>query len=223
MKGGIAMVGRMWTAIVAVSIAGAVCGTAAGAPATAPPVAGSVATGRVSMDVVGQSQQNDASFTSVGYVTHLAGVPDAALFSDPNVRDEAHAHLVFSDSSTVTARSVLGPLFVLDLSGRTTFRWQATPSSSFANPATFAAGSQVGVFRSRVHDVVTVLAPDSGIATAVEELAQTRTGRLPLPRRPRLGKVGMHLRLEATGAARRSSLTPLISTTQFAGVALGTD
>lgn len=209
--------------VVAVAVVGAACGAAAGAPKAAPPVAGAVPTGRISMEVVGQSVQNDASFTSVGYVTHLAGVPDSALFSDPAVRDEKHAHLVFSDASVVTARSVLGTLFVLDLSGRTTFRWQATPSSDFANPATFAAGRGVGAFRTRVHDVVNVLAPDAGVATAVEELAQRSAGRLPLPRRPRLGSPGMHLRLEATGAARRTSLVPLISTTQFAGVAIGTD
>ena len=199
------------------------CAGAAGA-AQAPRQLAVTPTGRVTMEVVGQSLQDGDSLVSVGYVTHVAGVSDAQLFSDPAVRDEKHARLVFVDQSAVTSRSVLQTLFILTFRGTTTLHWQSTPSSDFANPASFSTGPTVGVFRTRVHDVVNVLAPNSGIATAVEELGQTRAGIIPLPGRPgRFGRVGVHLRLESTGIASRSSVAPVRSATAFSGVAVSTN
>jgi hypothetical protein len=197
---------------------------AAGALAAPPSPVGVVPTGRPAIEVVGQSLQSGDAFVTVGYVTHLAGVPDAQLFSDPAIRDEKHARLVFADQSAVTARSTLQNQFVLTLSGATTMRWQTTPSSSFANPASFLAGRAVAVFRTRTHDVVNAIAPNSGIATAVEELSQRTAKKIPVSGKSRpLGKVGMHLRLDGTGAAVRSSITPTISSTVFSGVAVATD
>ncbi len=221
------MARRMWAGGAAVILAAAGSGlmaTGAVGGVQAPRQLAVVPTGRVAMEVVGQSLQDGNLLTSVGYVTHLAGVSDAQLFSDPAIRDEKHARLVFSDQSTVASRSVLQTLFVLTFRGTTTLRWQAKPSSDFANPASFAAGRAVGTFGTRVHDVINVLAPDSGIATAVEQLTQTRSGLIPLPGRPgRLGRVGVHLRLESTGAASRSSVSPVRSATVFSGVAVSTE
>ncbi len=220
------MARRRWVGTAAVLAAAGsawMCTGAAGG-AQAPRQLAVTPTGRVAMEVVGQSLQDGDSLVSVGYVTHIAGVSDAQLFSDPAIRDEKHARLVFTDRSSVTARSVLQTLFVLTFNGTTKLRWQATPSADFANPTTFFTGRAVGTFRTRVHDVVNVLAPNSGIATAVEQLSQTRAGTIPLPGRPgRLGRVGLHLRLESTGAASRSSIDPVRSATAFSGVAISTD
>ena len=200
------------------------CAAGAAGAAQAPRQLAVTPTGQVAMEVVGQSLQDGDSLVSVGYVTHVAGVSDAQLFSDPAIRDEKHARLVFTDQLTVASRSVLQTLFILTFRGATTLRWQLTPSSDFANPASFSTGRTVGGFATRVHDVVNVLAPNSGIATAVEQLSQTRAGLIPLPGRPgRFGRVGVHLRLESTGIASRSSVNPVRSATAFSGVAVSTD
>ena len=74
-----------------------ICAAGAAGAAPAPRQLAVTPTGRVAMEVVGQSLQDGDSLVSVGYVTHVAGVSDAQLFSDPAIRDEKHARLVFSD------------------------------------------------------------------------------------------------------------------------------
>lgn len=220
------MTRRRWIGTTAVLVAAgsAWIGTGAAGAAPTPRQLAAPPTGRVAMEVVGLSVQDGDALLSVGYVTHVDGVTDATLFSDPATRDEKHAHLVFVDQSSVASRSVLGTLFVLTFRGTTTLHWQTTPSSDFANPPSFAAGRTVGAFRTRVHDVVNAVAPNSGIATAVEQLVQTRAGIVPLPGRPgRFGRVGERMRLDSTGAATRTSIDPVRSTTAFAGVAVTTD
>ena len=220
------MTRRRWigTAAVLATAGSAWMGAGGAGAAPAPRQLAAPPAGRVAMEVVGLSVQDGDSLLSVGYVTHVSGVADAQLFSDPAIRDEKHARLVFIDQSVVASRSVLGTLFVLTFRGTTTLHWQPTPSSDFANPPSFSAGRTVGTFSTRVHDVVNAVAPNSGIATAVEQLTQTRAGIVPLAGRPgRFGRVGVHLRLDSTGAASRSSVDPVRSTTAFAGVAVTTD
>jgi hypothetical protein len=182
-----------------------------------------VPAGRTAIEVVGVAKQSGGHFDSVGYVTHIVGFPDAALFTDTAARDEAHARFTFSATSEVTGRSVLKTLFVLTFSGPTSFYYNAAGGGDFANPATFAQGKLIADFTTRVHDVANVQSPNVAIVTAAEELRQ----RVATPfavrgKRYVLGEVGTRLRLDGTGEASRTSIVPLASEAAFAAVITAT-
>ena len=67
----------------------------ASASAAAPRSVAVAPIGQTTQEFVGRVHQEVATFTEYGYLTHVAGLPDAALFSDPNQRDEAHARFTF--------------------------------------------------------------------------------------------------------------------------------
>jgi hypothetical protein len=166
------------------------------------------------------ARQSGNAFAIVGYLTHVAGLNDARLFTDPARRDEAHARFTFTANATVTGRSLLQNLFVITASGSTRIYFHATGGASFASPASFARGTRIATYGMRFSDVLNVQAPNRGIATASEELTQVQVAAFRLAgRRFRLGAVGMHLRLDGTGEGVRTSITPLASTTAFATVA----
>jgi hypothetical protein len=214
---------RMRVVLVGVVAGGAALlalGGTLAARTAAPKRVGVAAPGRSALELVGKVVQSGNSFVGFGYVTHVAGIPDARLFTDPNKRDEAHARITFYGTARVTGRSTLANEFVLTLSGPTSYYFQATPHGSFATPTSFRLGRRVAVFATRIHDGVTVLAPNAGIATATEELSETALTTFRIAgTRYRLGVKGVHLRLDATGSAQRTSLAPLVSTTVFSAVA----
>jgi hypothetical protein len=200
------------------TVAGAAASHAAGVTVLSPPL------GETSVEFVGRAHQEGASFTQYGYLTHIAGIPDASLFSDPNVRDESHARFTFFAKTTLTARSVLDTLFVLTTTGDTSFYFQANPNRQPTDAASFAKGVQIATYFGRVHDVINVQSPNTGIATATEALIQKRITVFALNgKRYQLGRVGLRERLSATGEGTRSSVSPLVSDITIAGDAVITD
>jgi hypothetical protein len=177
--------------------------------------------GSPAFELVGQVEQVGASFTLRGYLTHLAGVPDGALFRRGG-RSEATARLTVAAQARLRTRSVIGNLFVITAVGR--LRIHLNPGgASFAAPASFARGPVVAASNLRVQSVINVQAPDAGIATVSGNLAQTVARELPLGgRRYRFGRVRLGQRVELTGQGQRLEPTLPRATIVVAGSAVAT-
>ena len=179
---------------------------------------GVVPVGETAQEFVGRVHQEGVAFTQYGYLTHVAGIPDALLFSDPNFRDESHARITFYSKTTLTARSVIDTVFSLNTAGDTRLYFQANPNRQPTDATAFAQGVQIANYTVRVHDILNVQAPNVGIATASESLVQHLSKAFTLQgKRYRLGRVGLRQRLTATGEGKRSSLSPLVSDIVIAG------
>jgi hypothetical protein len=208
---------------VALPLTGVAIWLGTSATAAAPKTVGVAPTGQTTQELVGRVHQDIAAFTEYGYLTHLAGLPDAALFSDPAQRDEAHARFTFYAQHTLSARSVIDTLFALTIGGRTTMYFTAKPSRNAQDPASFAKGTKIATYSVRGHDILNVQAPNQGIATATASFAQTQAGTFALAgKQYRFGTVGFNQRLAATGEGKRSSINPLVSDIAIAGDVVAT-
>jgi hypothetical protein len=171
-------------------------------------VAGAPAAGVPAFEFVGRLEQVGGDFTLRGYVTHLAGVPDAALFTGPGDQSEATARVTIVARAKLRTRAILDNIFVITATGRATFRVRPGGGASFADPASFARGRTIGSARLRMQSVLNVQAPDAGIATVSGTLVQTTSAQVVLGgRRYRFGRVRLGLRLSASGQGTRSEPT----------------
>jgi hypothetical protein len=91
-------------------------------------------------EVIGEVAQDDNGLTGYGYVTHLAGLADAALFK--GATSEAGARLTFFSTATVTARFPHGAL--VSSVGHGSIAFHLAHGADFTNPQSFAAGTVVG-------------------------------------------------------------------------------
>jgi hypothetical protein len=131
------------------------------------------AAGTLTVEFLGRSEQTGASVTHFGYLTHVDGLDDAALFSDPAVRTEATARFTFVATTTLNARHVLGSIIVTAAPGTLTIVSQDVPGASFADPASFGAGATLATFSIRYHNVLnTSDTPATGHAAAVADVVQ---------------------------------------------------
>ncbi len=202
-------------AVVLVASSVGIASTQAAGPVT---VVGVVPVGQTAQEFVGRVHQEGSTFTQYGYLTHVAGIPDALLFSDPNFRDESHARITFYSKTTLTSRSVIDTLFALNTAGDTRLYFQTNPNRKPTDAGSFAQGAQIATYTVRVHDILNVQAPNVGIATASESLVQRLVKAFTLRgKQYRLGRTGLHQRLSATGEGKRSSVSPLVSDIIIAG------
>jgi hypothetical protein len=152
--------------------------------------------------------------TFFGYVSHLRGVPDSALFTSSS-HNEATARIVFFSRISLPlpqhlAGSIGGGLprlFITDGTGSITFYLHPHGGGNFSRPSSFAGGTRLGAFSLRLQDV---LRPDSqtantGVETAQGELVNERTvATFSLNgKRYRFGQRGLRLRAAAAGAGVR--------------------
>ncbi|MBV9174019.1 MAG: hypothetical protein JOZ81_28490 [Chloroflexi bacterium] len=183
-----------------------------------------------SIEFVGRSEQVGSSETHFGYVTHIAGVDDGELFSDPNpaARNETTAHLSFFATTTVEQNFMVLPppavpsLFDVDSSGMLTFYFSETPPArSFATPASFATGVAVAANTVRLQDVVAALVgvdPSRGVIDGDGELCQRSSTPFRLGGEVRrLGHEGLLQKFSSHGWTVRTSPSPPQSFTHFGG------
>jgi len=140
--------------------------SASAAVAAVPPA------GNIAYEVVGRIDQDGASFASYGYVTYASGLSGDILFSDPLLHSEATARITFYTTSTLTARSVISGVFVLNSTALTDFYFHAVPGATFSDPASFKAGTLIAATSGRYQDVLNVQGPNLGIASTSADLAQ---------------------------------------------------
>jgi hypothetical protein len=204
--------------LIAIAILAPVCAAAAPGPAPARTQAvGGPLIGQTALEFVGRSDQEQAALTHYGYLTHVAGLPDALLFSSATTRSEATARFTYMANTTLDTRHELGNLIVTAATGTLMIYFQARPAGDFNRPASFALGTPIATYAIRYHNVLNVQAPNAGIATAVAELTQQRVGLFPLQGLQILGFPGLRLRLSATGEGTRSQTQPLRSSFVLAG------
>jgi hypothetical protein len=196
--------------------AGAVVGgavLAAGTAALAPDVAAAapegVATGKPGSTVtefVARIDQAGAHLIAYGYLTSVAGLRDAELFSDLSNRTEGTAlYTAFADG-TLAGRSVDGSVHSLDVLGSLDVYHRAAAGASFADPSSFKTGTLVASYALELQDILTVIAPDTGLPTLTGDMLQTRTAAAQRWSHP-FGQRDLRLRFFATGIGNRSEPT----------------
>jgi hypothetical protein len=150
-----------------------------------------------------------------GYVTHLSGISDAALFSS-GTRSEATARITFRIDLLLDAHLVLQPLFVTSGKGTLRFYFQSSPGATFGNPASFAKGAPIATASARFHDVVNAQSESLGIESSTGTVVQRTAGTFTLNgKRYQFGRVGLRTRFSATGEGMRQT-TPTVTRTIIA-------
>jgi hypothetical protein len=192
--GGAAIVGGL-VAGTATTVAGSTAASAGGnAIAMGPP-------GTTVLELVFHLTQNRTVFTGFGYVTGAAGLTDDDLFSDPAHRDVAHALFVATARGELVARAVEGAVHSLDIAGELRINQRSDPGASWANGASFTAGRLVARFALELQDVLTVIAPNTGLPVLNGAARQTNAESV---RSGQFGQVGRQLRFTATGLGNRT-------------------
>ena len=166
--------------------------------------------GESALEFLGRSDQDGPTVTHYGYLTHLFGLANAALFSDPTTRTEATARFTFTTTTILTARHEVGNLIVTAAPGTLTIYFNDTPGSDFTQPGSFASNQPVAIFSVRYHNILNVQGPNEGIATATADLVQLSASAFTLNgRQHRLGTQGLQLRVRATGQGTRTQVDPV--------------
>jgi hypothetical protein len=177
---------------------------------TSVPQLGAAPVGATSYEFIGKLDEptlNAATF--YGYITHITGVPDAALFTDPASRNETTARLTFSSAVTLDGHYVQLPLFVTTGTGKTRFFFNPKAGASLKDAASFAKGQLVATASLRFRDVLRALSDTLGIQSSFGNLTQLTAGRLTLGgRQYQFGRVGLRLRMTTAGIGTRT-VTPL--------------
>ncbi len=190
--------------------------------AASPTVVGVPPAGENAIELVGRIDQTALTFNGYGYLTHISGIPDAMMFSDPNPlnHNETTAHFTFASTANLTARSVLETIFVLNAAGNTTIYYNETPKASFKDPKSFAVGTAIASGPERWQSIVNVQAPDTGITTGVGELTVNSTTPFKLSGADYvLGKPKQIFRFWHTGEGKRTDKAAPNSTLLIAGYA----
>lgn len=184
-------------------------------------VVGLSAKGSNSSEYIGVIQQAGPAFTAVGYLTHVQGVNPADLFTDPTVRNAATARLTFSSSATAVSSSNVGSVTQIGAVGTLKIYFNALGGAHFADPSSFATGTEVASFDARFQNILAVIAPNTGVASATVDAVQTATKQFSLNGRPlRFGHPQLVQHMTLAGKGTRSQVDPPVSTTEFAASAV---
>jgi len=185
-------------------------------------------TGGAALEFVGRALQDGPRISIAGYVTRVAGIPDADLFATPNplARNENTARITFSASTTVSQSFMVLPqsptLFDVNSAGSLTFFFTDAPTPrSFDTPASFGSGTPVASYSVRFQDVVAALGgidPTGGVVDGNGELCQTSASSFRIGGETRrLGHQGRQQSIFTHGWTTRTNPNPPQSQTQFGG------
>ena len=198
----------------------------AGAGVAAVPAVARASTTRVGMapeardaiDVIGTILQDGPVLTGFGWLTHVAGLSNADLFTDPAHRRAGTARLRWHAEVHVSSIDVLGNIFFGSGRGRLRIFYAAHGGARDDQPDSFATGRLVARYAGRFRNVQTVIAPDHAVTEITGELSQRTAQRFVVRGRHRqLGRAGVLQRLRASGFAVRTEPTIPRSTRYVAG------
>jgi len=182
------------------------------APAGEKIIVGNPSKGKSAWEFLGRSDQSGPDVTHYGYLTHIFGLADDMLFSDPNTRTEATARFTFFATTTLTSRHELGNLIVTAAPGTLTVYFNDTPGSDFNDPESFASGQPIATFSVHYHNILNVQAPDQGISSATADLQQLNADPFTLDGlRYRMGRKGLRERVVTTGQGTRTQVDPVLA------------
>jgi hypothetical protein len=162
-------------------------------------------TGEIAFEVFGSILQAGTALTGYGFLTRVAGVPEASLFAGPN-RSEATARLTFFATATVSERFVRPTLFSVAALGRLSVFLHPNGGGTFDTAQSFAGGTRIATYTGRFVNRLTLIATNQAINAMRGELDQTQAAAFTLAgRRRRFGRSGVRLRLTATGPGTRNT------------------
>jgi hypothetical protein len=182
-----------------------------------------------SVEFVGRATQDGLNISIVGYVTRLAGVPEADLFAtaNPLARNENTARITYSSATTISQSFMVLPqtptLFDVNSAGTLTFFFTDAPGArSFDSPSSFVTGATpIASYSVRFQDVVAALGgidPNRGVVDGNGELCQVSAASFRIAgEMRRLGHVGTQANIFTHGWTTRTSASPPQSQTQFGG------
>lgn len=158
------------------------------------------------LEFSGRIDQIGAKFKGYGFVTRIDGVePSALTESGGSEITEKNARVTFVFDADLTSRAIVGNSFSVGTEGTVTFHLDDQPGASFDDPDSFAAGEKVASGTLRVTDVVTVYAPNSGIATATGSMELEDASSFDLGGESvSIGDSGDEYRLTLTGRGTRT-------------------
>jgi hypothetical protein len=123
----------------------------------------------------GRIDQDGFEFTGYGYLYDVQGLAPNELFADPLNTSETTARFTYYATATLTSRAIVTDpvrgIFALDSVGQITFYYQSTPSASFDDPQSFAEGTPIATASVRFQDILSVQAPNRGIAVGNGEFS----------------------------------------------------
>lgn len=170
--------------------------------------------GRNAIEIVGVVEQQLFSVVFAGYVTHIDGLPDEALFApgtSPFARGEAEALFTFRGTGGATVRSVLEPITTTSANVDINFYYNGTPlGASFESLDSFGGDTAIASMSARYQNIINVQEPNVGVfmmyGTTEQQTAEpfTLNGQTYI-----LGQVGLVGRSENFGQGFRSSVEPL--------------
>jgi hypothetical protein len=204
----------------ALAIVTAIGSMAGAAAATA---VGEVAAGQTSFTYVGQISQDATLAVDVGYLTSVAGLDEATMFtgSDPLSRTEASARFTYFASAKLETRSVNGGVFVTSGTATTTLYLNDAGGATFDDPTSFKNGQVIATYESRWQDIVNVQAPNQGVATVTSDETQGSATPFTLAgTQYTIGHQGLTLRLAFTGEGTRTDPTAPKATILYGGGAV---
>jgi hypothetical protein len=166
--------------------------------------------GENAWELIGRSDQDGPVVRHYGYLTHVFGLPDEALFSIAGARTEATARFTYFGTTTLTARHALGNIIQTAAPGALTIYFNPAPAGDFNDPDSFRRGQAVASFSVRYHNVLYVEAPDIGISSSSAALEQTHMGLFELEsRRVHFGRPGLRARFQGIAQSMRTQADPL--------------
>jgi hypothetical protein len=200
--------------------AGAAVGGSSVAPATAAAAArvGVAPEAREAVGVIGTILQDGLELTGFGWLTHVAGLTNADLFTDPSKRGAATARFLWHAEVRVGTLDLLPGLFYGTGNGRLRIFFASAAGANNDDPASFASGRMVARYTGVFRNIQTVIAPDHAVTEIIGELSQRETHRFTVRgHHHQLGRNGLLQRLQASGPAVRTEPTTPRSTRYVAG------
>ena len=164
--------------------------------------------GTSTAEFVARIAQDGGHLVAYGYFTKIVGVAASSLFD--GTPSETNAFYTAFAEGDLVSRAVNGPVTVLDVVGTLKVFRRRTIGATFANPSSFQVGRSIAAFELRLQDVLTVIAPDTGIPTLAGDMKQTSGASV-------FGHQGARLRLSATGLGKRSDAIAPVAVLDIAG------
>lgn len=180
-------------------------------------VLGAAADGTNALEFVEQIDQNGLDLVGYGYVTHLSGLADSELFSDPDPTKwyAPTARITFSATGKLTDRYTFQNIIATDSVGTLTYYFNEKPQADFKDAKSFATGTPIATFSLRLQNILTVTQPDTGLAMGTGELLQQSTSKFTLNGKSyNLGYEGLIQRSTSFGSGKRTD--PKLPQSQFA-------
>jgi hypothetical protein len=188
------------------------------------PAVGAGANGQHAFEFTGRIGQNGNALVSYGYLTHVRGLTDTSLFTNPVSRSEATARFTYYGAANVTGRAVNGStIFILLSRGNITFHFNPAAGAAFDDPPSFRRGRAIATLTNRQQSIVNVISSNQGVLTVMGEATQARAGTFTLQRKQyRFGRRGLREAVMVTGQGIRSQVSPPVASFAIAGANLVT-